>query len=279
MSPYRFKPVHLLFRYVLPLFIGLFILNLPGTAASQPEQDEQAAAASGIEFQPRLGEYHYEITWGLNHIGKGVIAIEREGENYILRAEKKTTGLLDRIYQLRYAGEARIKAEDLSPVESIVIEENRKRKKVQVTQYPTSEETDTVKVTETKSRRDKEKVKTKEFEFVSDTLVVDMFSAIFLARSFDWQVGERHEFTVFAGSKKYLVNMDCIGETMFSVGDETLAAWVIQPTFRRLNEEDSTFTHEDTLVYLSADESKDIIKVKSKLGIGTVKLRFVKYMQ
>jgi hypothetical protein len=36
--------------------------SLPASADKHPEHDDQAAARTGIEFQPRLGEYHYEIT-------------------------------------------------------------------------------------------------------------------------------------------------------------------------------------------------------------------------
>jgi len=71
--------------------------------------------------------------------------------------------------------------------------------------------------------------------------------------------------------------MDCIGKTTFPIGDAELPVWVIRPTSRKVGGNESSFTHENTRVYLSADKSKDIVKVKSKLGIGSVKLRVVKY--
>ena len=54
----------LLFYLVISLLSGIDMIILPATSAAQPEQDDQKIAETGIEFQPRLGEYHYEIMWG-----------------------------------------------------------------------------------------------------------------------------------------------------------------------------------------------------------------------
>ena len=212
-------------------------------------------------------------------MGTGVIRIERDADHYVVKAKKKTTGLVDIIFRLQYMGEARIKVAGLFPVDATLVEEDRKRKKIQEVQYPSSKESGPIKVVETRTRKKQQDVETKEYEFVSHSGHVDIFSAIFLARSFHWQIGERHEFIMFSGSKQYRVSMDCIGETMVEVGDEQIPVWIVQPTSSKIFEDTETFSHTDTLVYLSADESKDLVKVKTKLGIGSVKLRLVNYLE
>lgn len=266
------------FRLILILVLtGGMLHTSKAPSLGQPEQDEQAAAATGIEFQPRLGEYHYDIIWGANTVGKGVIYVEREDDHYLITADQKTTGLIDRIFKLRYRGETRIKKEDLLPVEATIEEENRKRKKIQEVQY--GDKTDAVKVVETKSKKKSRKMEKKEYEFFSDTGVVDIFSAIFLARSFDWEVGERHAFSMFLSSEQYDVTLDCIGITTLDISEEQVPVWIIKPSAGKVSEEGKESLHEDTLVYLSIDESKDLVKVKTRLGIGDVKLRLVKYLE
>lgn len=263
---------------ILPIFIFLvLVFLLAETVIAQPEQNEQAVAETGIEFQPRLGEYHYDILWLGNVVGKGVIYVDKSEDDYLITADKKTTGPVDKIFKLRYRGETRIKKEDLFPVEATIKDENRKRIKIQEVEY--GDKTDAVKIKETESKKKTHEVEEKEYEFFSDTGVVDIFSAIFLARSFDWQVGERQEFSMFLSSKQYQVTMDCLGKTELDVGGEKIPVWVIKPSARKVSEEGKESLHEDTLVYLSVDESKDLVKVKTKLGIGDVKLRLVKYRE
>lgn len=263
------------FYPALMVFVVISVTRYPALAAAQPEQDDRAVAATGVEFQPRLGEYHYEVTWGRTRVATATVIIERDGDHYRLQADQKTTDFIDRIYRVRYRGETHIKVEDLLPVDSVIEEEVKKRQKRQEARY--NSETGSVAVVETRSMKNQSTVEKNEYELQSDTGIVDIFSAIFLARSFDWQIGERHEFQVFIGTKQYQVTMDCIGVSTFVLDDDTIPVWVIRPDVRKKTEDRKSSVHHETRIYISADESKDIVKIKSKPGIGTVKLRLVKY--
>lgn len=267
-----------LIRMLFSLLLFCFLVTTPLIAAAQPEQDDATALTTGIEFQPRLGEFHYDIHWGIKQVASGVISVSREKEHYVLKVHKKTTDAIDLVYRVRYRGETRLKAEDLSPIHSTLKEEVRKKKKIQDARYDPA--TGKVNVVETRSKRKKSgDKKVKEYEFQSDSGIFDAFTAIFLARSFDWQLGESHQFTVFIGKKQYQVSLDCIDKSMLELPIGTIPVWVIRPGAVRLADGKKYSDRKNTLLYLSADESRDIIKIKTKPGIGSVKLRLVKYVQ
>jgi len=260
--------------------ISALLVMMGQSAFAQPEQNDEIAETTGVEFQPRLGEYHYDITWGENPVGTGIISIDQEGDSYVLKARSKTVGLIDKIYRLRYLGETRISEANLSPISATVVEENKKRKKVQEIQYPEPAESGPVKMTETRYPGKKEgSITSQVYEFLSDTGVIDIYSAIFLARSFDWEKDERQEFSVIIGSKQYKVTLNCLGMTDLKVGKETVPVWVIRPLIEKIPKDSKPSPKRDMDVYLSADESRDLIRIKVKLGFGSVKLHLVKYLE
>lgn len=261
---------------VMLIIAVLLVTGLPGFAAEHPEQDAQLAVKTGVEFQPRLGEYHYEIQWGQQRVAMGIIAIRQDGDQYVLTADQRTTKFIDRIYRVRYRGETRINAVDLTPAESVIEGEVRKRKTVQKAKYDA--ESGSVSVEETRTKG-KAAAKTKTYELQSDTGILDLFSAIFLARSFDWSIGERHGFLLFIGDKQYTVTMDCIGKSTFEIEDDSIPVWVIQPRIQRTTEDKPSSVARKTRIFIAADESKDIVKVETEPGIGTVTLRLMRYLE
>ena len=224
---------------------------MPILAAEHPEQDDREDAATGTEFRPRMGEYHYEIQWAGSRVATGIITVQEEGDLYRLTADQRTTKFIDRLYRVRYRGETRIRAADLSPSESVLVQEVKKRKKVQTATYDS--ETGSVSVEETRSRAKRAKVKKKTYELRSDTGIVDVFTAIFLARSFDWRVGERHSFQVFIGEKQYVVTLDCVGKSTFELQEDTIPVWVIRPGIRKTSAAEPSPVSQKTRVFIAAD--------------------------
>jgi len=249
---------------------------LTDVAAEHPEQNAQLAAKTGLEFQPRLGEYHYEIRWARQRVATGTIAIRKDGNQYVLTADQRTTPFIDRIYRVRYRGETRIDAAALTPLASVIEEEVKNRKKVQRSKYDTT--SGSVRVKETRKMGERDAGKTKTYELQSDTGILDVFSAIFLARSFDWSIGERQDFLVFIGEKQYTVALDCIGMHTIELEESRIPVWVIQPEIRKTTETKPSSIARKTRIFIAADESKDIVKIETEPGIGTVTLRLVRFL-
>lgn len=205
----------------------------------------------------------------------GTIAVRKEGNQYVLTADQRTTDFIDRMYRVRYRGETRIDAATLAPLESIIDEEVKNEKKVQRAQYNKNAGSVTVAETRTEDKRAKEKTKT--YEMQSDSESLDVFPALFLARSFEWSIGERQEFTVFIGKDQYAVILDCIDRHALEVEGNRIPVWVIQPTARKIKNAKPSSKVQKTRIFIAADESRDIVKIETEPGIGTVTLRLVRY--
>ncbi len=256
------------------VLIGLVIGARGATFASQPpEQNPEVVSGPVNEFNPRLGTFYYVIQWADSKVADATITIERDGDYYRMVADEETTKFLDRIYRIRYRGETVIRVDDLVPVEAVINEEHGKKKTTEQIRYDAEGKAEVV----VSKKEPDSPVKQEAYLINEDTFAIDMFSAIFLARSFDWQENESQQFDVFSGRKRYLLTLDCIGKTVFREGDIKIDAWVIRPGVLKQNDPDAKTRHSKARVYLSADESRDLLKIKSKIGFGTVKMKLLRY--
>ena len=73
--------------------------------------------------------------------------------------------------------------------------------------------------------------------------------------------------------------MDCVGLTDFETAGDSVPVWVIQPWIRKTTDTEMAPIARKTEIYIAADESKDIVKIETEPGIGTVTLRLVRYLE
>ena len=81
------------------------------------------------EFQPRLGTYHYKITWGKSDIAEARIAVDKQDDLYQVTLKARTQNMVDRMFKLRYRGEGQVSAEDFAPVHAYFQEETRSKQR------------------------------------------------------------------------------------------------------------------------------------------------------
>ena len=234
---------------------------------SGPDQTRQPAGTSN--FQPRLGTYYYKIKWGNLKAAEAKISMQAEGDYYRIIADAKPTEFIDNIYRIRYRGEGVINAEDYTAVESVFEDRTRSREIRTEIHYRDSGEIESVTVKKKKKKPPITKVR----KFEPEGEVLDAFSAVFLALSFDWHVGLSEQFEVFTGKKSYLVTLVCVGTTEVEHREKGVACWVIVPTVVDTSKPDKKPRFTKTKIYLSADPSRAVLKVKTKAGIGTVRAK------
>lgn len=100
---------------------------------------------------------------------------------------------------------------------------------------------------------------------------MDIFSAVFLCRSIDWRIGLAERFEVFTGRKTYIVTLNCLEQTRYQQDNiDAIDAWVIAPAVVDPYKPDRTPNLTSTRIYLAADSSKDILKIKTRTGFGTI---------
>ena len=245
----------------------------PVFALEVPEQSPLPPREGGIEFNPRTGTFYYIIEWGRSKAADARVTIIREGDFYRMTADQETTPFIDRIYRIRYSGETIIHAEDLLPKQTVIKGQFGKRRRVDEIYYGEDGEVEAV-VTKSKPRSPPER---EVYEINSETFAIDVFAAVFLARSFHWQAGESQQLEIFTEDKHHLITLDCLGRGLYEEGTIRTPAWIIRPGSHNLDNPRAETIYSNTRIYLSADESRDLLKIKTSLGFGTIRMTLVEY--
>ena len=242
------------------------VLTLPGPASAGTQGADATAPATESRFHPRTGTFLYTVKWEATPAAEIILTVSKQGDYYRVVADSMVTKAVDFIYRLRYRGEGTITKEDFAPVRTVLTEQKGSEKKITRIWYRENGEIETV-VTRQKKKESPEKTVNK---FRPEREVLDIFSAVFLSRSIDWYVGLSEEFEVFTGRKSYIVTLNCLEKTRFEENDIDIDAWVIAPAAIDPNKPDQKPRLTSTRIYLSADESKDILRIKTKTGFGTL---------
>jgi len=250
------------------LLLFLFMANAAAIGQESP-------AVSGVQtgFQPSLGVYTYSVKWGQTRAAKATVTVSREGEFYRIVVHTETTKSISWIYKLKYRGESVLHGKDLKPLKTELDQETRRRKKRTEITYDNSGE---IKTKVTKSKKKKPPT-TEEKTFKQEGEVFDVFSAVFLARRFNWDLGETQEFDVFTGKKRHIIKLICTDKTIVEEGKYRLDAWVIRPSVIDPEKPNEKPKLTNTKLYLSADKYRDLLKIKSKGKFGTIRVKIKSY--
>ena len=253
-------------KSITPVLMAAFLLWQPADATVSQIQPIDASKIS-TPFKPPLGTYVYTIHWGNIKAAEATVTIKAEADYYRVTADTKTTKFIDRMYKIRYQGEGVISADDFAAVKTVLEERTRARKiRTEIT-YNENGEIETVRV---RTKRKKQPHVRKD-KFAPDDETLDTFSAVFLARSFDWHVGLTEELKVFDGKKNYLVKLQCADTALFRHRNRKIDCWVIVPSVVDLSKPKKKPKFSDATIFISADPSRHIVKVQTSSGTGSVK--------
>ena len=255
---------HLIFAFLLVLLQPLLLIAdtdlVVKPASSQLPLDP--------DFQPILGTYLYDVFWEGVRVGKATISIDKEEDYYRISVKASSNHKVGFLYKFRYKGEVAVEPYPFKPIKATV-EENagRKKKNIEI-QFPETNRADSVEV---KKVGNKTKSVT-EGSATSDSFLIDPFSAIFLVRHLDWELGMAEVFEVFTGKKKYELKLYCDSVTTKTIAGNSREAWLIIPETTDLSKPNAEKKSEFR-IYLSKDEQKEILKIEGAPKIGRVEAR------
>lgn len=213
-------------------------------------------------FDPPLGEYTFSVSWQGIPAAYLTLKIDREKEFYRVIAEAKTIRAIEIFYSLKYRGESLLSALDLSPVRTVIFQqENSRVKDLDMTFEPNGF---------IRSVYTKKGNPTEVLEFNPENFTLDPFSSGFLARSQEWDIGTVREFDTFDGKNRYLITLRCTGSDTVDVEGVEREAWVIEPEVKNLTNPKNNKKLRSAKIYLSKDKSREILKLVSKVFIGSV---------
>jgi hypothetical protein len=113
------------------------------------------------------------------------------------------------------------------------------------------------------------------YEFDSEN-TLDPITAVYVARSIDFKVGDRLYFKVFGGRYRYLLELLVDGKEPVELeSGKVVEAFRIIPRIQNLTKNGYASRLNDATIWISADERRLPIKLSSKVFVGNLKLEII----
>lgn len=220
-------------------------------------------------FRPQLGTYTYEVSWQGIPAAEGTIALEQEGLYLKLKATARTYSAIDFFYRLRYLAEGMVSLVDFTPVStSMTLRENSKEKLTTIRFHPDG----TI-----EGQRETVGKNITPFKFNPNNFTLDPFSAAMIARALPWEVGKSFVFDAFNGKSRYLLTLKADAKETIEVNRVERPVWLIKPTVENLVNPAQSKKLREARIYLTADDSREVLKIESEVFVGTVRTKLVSF--
>jgi len=257
------------------LAIMLFVLIANGAQAGQAMIKPEAVPAYQPKYLPfEAGERAlYRATWnGMFSVASAEIQTTPkvvDGKKVIqVRVDAKTSGALDLIWKMRDTISSTFDAVALTPAHFVFSQ--RENAKVIDTEAKFDQRTKRWAV----NRQEVGKL-TKNYQFESNN-TLDPITAVYLARSTEYKVGDKLYFKVFGGRYQYLLELHVEKkEPVEMESGKTIEAYRIVPRIQNITKRGYAGRVNEAVIWISADERRVPIKMSSKVIFGSVYLELV----
>ncbi|HXG52042.1 MAG TPA: DUF3108 domain-containing protein [candidate division Zixibacteria bacterium] len=249
------------------LLIGLF---LPSALAA----GETSAAVQVPLYAPRYFPFQngekavYHASWNGIPVGSAEVQTRRlsiEGKPFFaVRVDARTSRVLDLVWKMRDTISSVFDARSLAP--SRYVFNQRENQRV----IDTDARYDPVAKKWSVDRRQKGK-KPRIYEFDGPN-TLDPISAVYLARSVDFKVGDRLLFHVFGGRYRYLLELTVERREPVAVGNRAVEAFRIVPKVTNLTKKGYAGRLNEATIWISADERRIPVKLTSRIFVGSVEM-------
>ena len=259
--------------------LGITFWLLFGTASEAGEaliKPEAIPAYQPKHFPFDGGEKEvYQATWnGMISVATAEVhtvpAVIDGKKVYQVRVDAKTTAALDLIWRMRDTISSTFEAKGLSPTRFTF--NQRENSRVIDTEARFNPTTNQWAV-----NRQQVGKKTRVYNFDSNN-TLDPITAVYLARSTDFKVGDKLYFKVFGGRYQYLLELFVEKkEPVAMKSGKTVEAYRIIPRVQNITKNGYASRLNEATVWISADERRLPVKMSSKIAFGSVQMDLVEY--
>lgn len=222
------------------------------------------------KFNPKLGNYKYQVSWQGLPAAEANIKIELRDEHYRITATANTYSPISVFYNLKYKAEGLLSLADFSPIRTTI--EQRENSKIKNTDIQFLDDGN---IHAIRSQNNNEAPKV--LDFNPDNFMLEPFSAAFIAKSMDWELGQTRDFDTFNGKSRYIISLTAKDKQYVDVGDTEKEAWMIVPTVKNLTDSTANSKLKNATIFVTTDDSHDIVKIASKVFIGTVNTKLIDF--
>ena len=266
------RPKHILVA-VLSIAFGVAIAN--GARAGEAMIKPDAVPAYQPKYLPfEAGERAlYRATWnGLFSVASAQVHTTAklvDGKKVIhVRVDAKTSGALELIWKMRDTISSTFDAGALTPTHFVFSQ--RENSKVIDTDAKFDQRTKRWAV-----NRQQVGKRTKIYQFESNN-TLDPITAVYLARSTEFKVGDKLYFKVFGGRYQYLLELSVEKKEPVELeSGKTVEAYRIVPRIQNITKNGYAGRVNEAAIWISADERRMPIKMSSKVLFGSVHLELV----
>jgi Protein of unknown function (DUF3108) len=258
-------------RFLSTTWIGVVFLAISSAPAGQVVATLPAPEKVPV-YQPKFYPFDggeravYKASWNGIPVATAEISTTShviDGKKfYTVRVEAKTSAALDLIWKMRDTITSTIEAKALAPSRFTFSQrENRK-------------------VIDTEARFDRgakkwfvhrdERRKIIKYEFDQPPNVVDPITAVYLARSQDFKVGDHLYFNIFGGKSRYLLDLEVERREKIQIASGTVDAFKIVPRIKNLMKQGYAQRLNEASVWISADERRIPVMLSSKIFVGNI---------
>ena len=253
----------------------LFVLIANGAQASQAMIKPEAVPAYQPKYLPfEAGERAlYRASWnGMFSVASAEIHTTPkvvDGKKVIqVRVDAKTSGALDLIWKMRDTISSTFDAVALTPAHFVFSQ--RENAKVIDTEAKFDHRTKRWVV-----NRQQIGKQTKNYQFESNN-TLDPITAVYLARSTEYKVGDKLYFKVFGGRYQYLLELFVEKKEPVELeSGKTVEAYRIVPRIQNITKRGYAGRVNEAIIWISADDRRVPIKMSSKVIFGTVHLELI----
>jgi Protein of unknown function (DUF3108) len=258
-------------RFLSTTLIGVVFLAIARLPAGQVTANLPAPEKVPV-YQPKYYPFDggekavYKASWNGIPVATAEISTTSQlidGKKfYTVRVEAKSSAALDLIWKMRDTITSTIEAKALAPSRFTFSQrENRK-------------------VIDTEARFDRnakkwfvhrdERRKVKKYEFDQPPNVVDPITAVYLARSQDFKVGDHLYFNIFGGKYRYLLDLEVERRERIQITSGSVDAFKIVPRIKNLMKDGYAERLNEGSVWISADERRIPVMLSSKIFVGNI---------
>ena len=247
----------------------MLIFQLVGVSFAGQSNDKPAGLPS---YQPKFYPFDggekavYRATW--NGIPVATTEVDTtpvwiEGKKfYQVKVDAKTSKALDWIWKMRDTISSTFEAKTLSPSRFVFNQRENSRVVDTEAQYNGGTKKWAV------NRQQKGK-KPRIYEFDSEN-TLDPITAVYVARSVDFKVGDRLYFNVFGGRYQYLLELAVAGRETIQLESGKVDAFKIVPRVTNLSKSGYAGRLNEAAIWITADERRMPVMLTSKIFVGSV---------
>ncbi len=259
---------------------GISALNIPLAIADYISPG--AVVVRTKAYQPRStnfakGSYEYQVKWEGIPVGSANVKVDtkyQDGKRMLdVEATASSSRVIRLFYSLNHLSKSIFSADSLAPVEfhSKQIENSRFTNR-DITFAPGGDI-----VAKTMKGKKNTTGETEELKFKSENATFDPISAAFLARSLPIDPNEDLSFDVFNGKHRFLISFHVLGRETVRVAGKTYDAFKVEPTVKKLTDTEGEKRIRKVLIWVSADDSREVLKLESEVFLGSINAKLVKF--